>query len=271
MKPPRRSIVHILNVCESETLAESCSHRPEHSASDHEIAVAAATTRVRAMPVEDFHVQYGCGFSAAEGRLNFDNSPTLRVERIPILGVVLSRLSGNEQRFPGAVRYGDICKGLPVKDGTVKGAYASHVLEHLSLEDFRIALAKTYRMLAPGGVFRLIVPDLEARARMYVREIERKLPDASNRFMRIAHLGTESMPKTLLQRARWVFGGSAHLWMWDEYSIGAELDRAGFVNIRRCDFGDSSDSMFARVEDAGRFHDAEHDIRECAIEACKPV
>jgi len=217
------------------------------------------------------YVQYGCGFSAADGWMNFDNSPTLRIERIPILGDIVSRLSANKQRFPRSVRYGDICKGLPVRDGTLTGAYASHVLEHLSLEEFRIALAKTCRMLTPGGTFRLVVPDLEARARMYLRELERKSPEASHRLMRTAHLGVESRPKTLLQRARWMFGGSAHLWMWDEYSIGAELDRAGFVNIRRCELGDSSDPMFARVEDASRFHDAEHDIRECAIEACKPV
>ena len=101
------------------------------------------------------------------GRI-FDNSPTLRIERIPIVGKILGRISGNGQRFPSDVRYGDICKGLPVVDGTVKGAYASHVLEHLSLEDFRVALVNTYRMLEPAGRFRLIVPDLEARARIYL-------------------------------------------------------------------------------------------------------
>jgi hypothetical protein len=173
--------------------------------------------------------------------LNFDNSPTLRIERIPIVGSILGRLSGNGQRFPAAVLYGDICKGLPIKDGTVKGAYASHVLEHLSLEDFRTALANTRRMLAPGGVFRLIVPDLEARARLYLRAIEEKSPDAASCFMRAAHLGDESTSRTLLQRARRMFGGSAHLWMWDQYAIAAELERSGFEKIRRCDFGDSSD------------------------------
>jgi hypothetical protein len=226
---------------------------------------------VTVMQIDGSYVQYGCGFSAPDGWMNFDNSPTLRFERIPLMGNILSRLSGNKQRFPRSVRYGDICKGLPVRDGTLTGAYASHVLEHVSLEEFRIALAKTYRMLMPGGIFRLVVPDLEARVRMYLRELERKSPDASHRLMRAAHLGVESKSKTLLQRARRMFSGSAHLWMWDEYSIGAELDRSGFVNIRRCEFGDSSDPMFARVEDAARFHDAEHDIRECAIEACKPA
>jgi hypothetical protein len=223
------------------------------------------------LQVQNAYIQYGCGFSAVQGWLNFDNSPTLRIERIPILGKILGRLSGNGRAFPNEVLYGDICRGLPIDDGTARGVYASHVLEHLSLDDFQIALERTFRMLAPGGVFRSIVPDLEARARIYLREIEKKSPNAAHRFMRASHLGMECRPKTILERARHMFGGSAHLWMWDEYSISAALDQAGFVNIRRCDFGDSSDPMFAKVEDLARFHDTEHDIRECAIEAFKPA
>jgi predicted SAM-dependent methyltransferase len=222
------------------------------------------------VPVENPYVQYGCGLSAIEGWFNFDNSPTLRIERIPLLGKILTQLSGNEQRFPEAVLYGDICKGLPIYNETARGVYASHVLEHLSLEDFRTAVASTFRMLAPGGIFRLIVPDLEARARIYLQQVERRSPHASNWFMRAARLGIESKPRTILQHARRMFGNSAHLWMWDEYSISAELDRAGFVKIRRCNIGDSLDPSFAKVEDPSRFYDAEDDIRECAMEACKP-
>lgn len=107
------------------------------------------------------YVQYGCGFSAGDGWLNFDASPTLRIEKIPFFGKIASvALSGNSDRFPESVRYGDIRKGPLVPAGTADGIYASHVLEHLSLVDFRKALANTYLMLADGGVFRLIVPDL---------------------------------------------------------------------------------------------------------------
>jgi len=217
------------------------------------------------------YVQYGCGFSSGEGWENFDSSPTLRIERIPVVGSSLSALfSGNTRQFPATVQYGDICRGLPVEDGTVRGCYASHVLEHLSLEDLSRALANTFRMLAPGGVFRLIVPDLHERARRYVAEVERKSSDAASTFLRSAHLGREQRPRTPLQYLRHLIGGSMHLWMWDEYSISAELQRAGFVNVRRCQFGDSPDPMFAKVEDRGRFFDEHHKITECAIEAKKP-
>jgi hypothetical protein len=218
------------------------------------------------------YVQYGCGFSAGDGWANFDSSPTLRIERFPIVGHLLSALfSGNSQRFPATVQYGDIRRGLRVADGLVHGCYASHVLEHLSLDDLRLALANTFRMLAPGGTFRLIVPDLRERAKRYVAEADRKSPDAAPTFLRSTQLGHERRPKTPLQYLRRVAGGSMHLWMWDEHSMSAELQRAGFVNIRKCQFGDSPDPMFAKVEDKGRFFDETLSIAECAMEAQKPI
>src|SRR5258708_24792378 len=125
------------------------------------------------------YIQYGCGLSVGEGWLNFDSSPTLRIERLPIIGRHLSAyFSGNAQRFPEAVQYGDICQGLPIVDNSAVGCYASHVLEHLGLEDLRRALANTFKMLAPGGIFRLIVPDLYERAKRYVNDADRASPDA---------------------------------------------------------------------------------------------
>lgn len=218
------------------------------------------------------YVQYGCGFSTADGWLNFDSSPTLRIERIPAIGSAVSALlSGNRQRFPSVVRYGDICKGLPLADASVLGCYASHVLEHLSLEDMREALANTFRILAPGGTFRLIVPDLQGRANRYVAAAGNASPDAAVQFVRSTLLGQERRPQTPLQYLRHLVGGSMHLWMWDLHSMSAELSRAGFVHIRRCEFGDAADPMFAKVERKDRFFDEGLGLPECAIEALRPI
>jgi hypothetical protein len=54
---------------------------------------------------ESVYVQHGSGSSAGEGWLNFDTSPTLRIERIPVVGMLVSRtFSGNTLRFPPSVR-----------------------------------------------------------------------------------------------------------------------------------------------------------------------
>lgn len=208
------------------------------------------------------YVQYGCHHCAPAEWINFDASPTLRIERIPIIGRFIKK---NTARFPANVRYGDIISGLPIPDGVVRGLYASHILEHLSRDDFSIALHNSFRLLAPGGIFRLIVPDLEARAVTYLAAVRSGSFDASDVFMRSTGLGLEHRPRSALQHTVALLGNSAHLWMWDYPCLSHELASAGFVEIRRCRLGDSGDPMFSLVEDRDRFIDG--DLVELAVEA----
>lgn len=213
------------------------------------------------------YVQYGCGLSCPAGWLNFDASPTLRLQRLPAIG----RLFGGAVRFPDGVRYGDIVKGLPLAAGSADGVYASHVLEHLTFADCAVALRNTFGLLKPGGLFRLVVPDLECRARQYLARLEDGDARANSWFMRAAGLGAESRSRGAAALARATFGNSAHLWMWDGRAMAAALRQAGFVDIRRCRFNDCADAAFRAVEDAGRFLDAGEGLEECAMEARKPA
>ena len=193
-------------------------------------------------------VQYGCGFSAPAGWRNFDASPTLRFERLPVIGSLYSR---NGNRFPANVEYGDIVKGLPLSNESCAAIYASHVLEHLSLEDFQIALRNTFRLLKSGGVFRLVVPDLETLARKY---LESEDAQSSIDFMKATSLGVENRSRGLRGFTRSWLGNSSHLWMWDFKSLSSELQEAGFNDVRKCNAGD--DQTFVAAEDPGRFVDS---------------
>ena len=208
------------------------------------------------------YVQYGCGFSAPDGWMNFDASPTLRFERVPLIGRLYTR---NARRFPASARFGDVVYGLPIQPGTVRGLFASHVLEHLSLADCRKALRNSHVYLAQGGIFRLIVPDLRARAERYVRQQDE---NAANEFLECLNMGEEGPSGTVRGRLSALVGNSRHRWMYDEASMRRELAAAGFVAIRKCVFGDCSDPMFARVEDMARFKDGQ--FLECALECRKP-
>lgn len=214
----------------------------------------------------DFYVQYGCGDNTPHGWLNFDSSPTLRLQRIPVMGEMIARLTG--VKFPEQARYGDIVAGLPVSPGSVRGLYASHVLEHLSLEAARQALRNSFEILESGGTFRLIVPDLLERARNYIRASERGDATAAHQFVASTYLGREQEPKGAIGPLRAVIGNSGHLWMWDYDAMSFELEKAGFVSIRAARFGDAIDPMFYRVEDPDRFVD--DGITEVAIEARRP-
>jgi hypothetical protein len=214
--------------------------------------------------LEPLYVQYGCGWAAPDGWLNFDASPTLRFERLPVVGRLYTR---NAERFPSNARPGNIVSGLPIASGSVTGLYASHVLEHLSLEDCRDALANSFNLLRPGGIFRLIVPDLRARAERYLAENRAGDAGAAIRFMEGTCLGMRRRGRGFGAVAA-AFGNSQHIWMWDELSMKRELAAAGFASIRSCAFGDCDDRAFDLVEDRGRFRD--DDIDEVALECRRP-
>src|SRR5436853_7520462 len=114
------------------------------------------------------NLHYGCGLHAAEGWLNCDASPTLRLQRLPGFGAVFRRML--RPTFPLAIHYGDIVKGLSVPPESCDAIYCSHVLEHLSLEDCRRALTNTYRYLKRGGTFRCVLPDFEQQIQTYLND-----------------------------------------------------------------------------------------------------
>jgi len=216
---------------------------------------------------EGLYVQYGCGICAPPGWLNFDASPRLRLERIPGLRETLRSTMG--LLFPANVCFGDIVRGLPVRKKSACGVYCSHVLEHLARDDLAPALRNTIQILRPGGIFRLVVPDLYWRALQYVAAVESGQSLAADEFMIAANLGRCAQPKNIVSLARVCLGHSAHLWMYDFAGLKLRLEEAGFVAIRRCDLGDARDRMFDLVEESGRFFDRGE--RELAIEAAAPL
>jgi SAM-dependent methyltransferase len=200
------------------------------------------------------YVQYGCGLSATEGWLNFDASPTLVIERTPVL-----RTLKRKKLFPPSVRYGDIVKGLPIPTESCDGIYCSHVLEHLALHDFWAAIKNTYAYLKPNGIFRLVVPDLREMVMKYLNDTNL---NAAITFMDATGMATRKRPRgfDLLKRC---FGNSAHLWLWDEPSLLVQLGGKGF-EARRAEYGDSEDKRFLEVEDPKRF------AGSVAVECRKP-
>lgn len=196
------------------------------------------------------YVQYGCGLSAPAEWTNFDASLTLRLEKLPLLTKLLP---GGKGTFPPNVRYGDIVRGLPVQPRSCRAIYCSHVLEHLSLNDFRAALMNTRRLLGENGIFRLVVPDLRVAAERYVAE---QSATAALRFMTETSLGVADRPRTARGFLRSWLGNSQHLWMWDLQSMQSELQTAGFSEIRPARLGDSGQPMFDVVEEEARWVDA---------------
>jgi SAM-dependent methyltransferase len=69
------------------------------------------------------------------------------------------------------VRFHDARHGLPFADASVDAVYHAHMLEHLEGDDARNFLIECHRILRPGGVVRVVVPDLEGIAQAYLHEL----------------------------------------------------------------------------------------------------
>ena len=85
----------------------------------------------------------------------------------------------------------DVTRGLPFPDGSFTAAYVNHILEHLSADSAASLARELHRVIRPGGVVRVVVPDLEAEARWYLASLEAYLAertDAAERRYRWAVL-----------------------------------------------------------------------------------
>lgn len=202
-------------------------------------------------------VQFGCGLSNPAGWRNFDSTPTLFARKIPfaatIAGGFLKIVGNKKKRFSLILRniihskaeYGDIVKGLPLQSASVDVLYGSHVLEHLPVKEFRIALKECKRILRDEGILRVVVPNL----RFFVDEyLESSSPTKSIDFSLDTGMGSESFANPL-SRMR----GDSHHVMYDAETMLNELRSAGFPKVRQAYFGDSECAEFSEVEDQGRW------------------
>lgn len=218
------------------------------------------------------YIQFGGHTDSPEGWVNFEHSPFLRMAKIPVIGPALNRFSRFD--FSGDVKPGNIIKGLPVENGKAAGVFCSHVIEHLTYHDSKIALKNTYDYLAPGGIFRFVLPDLESRCRYYLEHYD-SLGEPAEWLMRSTLMGRQNSRKTNISGVlKNMLSNASHMWMWDEKSLRHVLAEVGFKDIRRARFGDSADQHFNHVESEFRFHwspnnDSDESFEELAIECRK--
>jgi predicted SAM-dependent methyltransferase len=84
---------------------------------------------------------------------------------------------------PDVIRH-DLMQPFPFADATFDAVYGSHVFEHLEPAAAQVLLMDCGRVLKPGGVIRLVVPDLEAIAGLYLRSLEAALAGDRDAEMR---------------------------------------------------------------------------------------
>jgi predicted SAM-dependent methyltransferase len=139
----------------------------------------------------------GCGSKHIDGFYHIDALPYEHIDHV-----------GRVDKLP------------QIESNSVELIYACHVLEHFGRNEFRSVLNEWFRVLRPGGVLRLAVPDFGAVARTYVRgELARGIED-------VVGLCVGG------QRDEYDF----HKMIFDEALLTRVLRDVGFSQVRRWDW-----------------------------------
>ncbi len=179
-------------------------------------------------------INFGCGQQPTAGWINYDNSPSVLLARCPpsLVGLLrrLGLINKNNQEFIDfcrvqAINYASASRRLPHDIASVDAIYSSHMLEHMFHEDAEAFLRECHRVLRPGGVLRLAVPDLADAVKGYLQYGDADL------FVGQLQLDL-AKPRGFVDRlSKVIVGGRHHRWLYDRRSLGALVTRCGFVDV----------------------------------------
>ncbi len=176
----------------------------------------------------------GCGDVPTVGWVNYDNSFSLRLAQWPLLVMALRNvglITETQQRFMQFVRgrdirYANAVKHIPEPDGVADVVYTCHMLEHLERREAESFLREARRVLVPGGILRIAVPDLRHHAKLYLREGD------ADAFIENLYVSVPRPSGLIGMLTYLLIGERHHLWMYDGASLCRLLRKAGFNNAQ---------------------------------------
>jgi SAM-dependent methyltransferase len=211
----------------------------------------------------------GCGTRTSARAVNIDWAIPVRLKSSRLGRKVAPLVIKGDRRelydaMTGELMAHDLRKGIPFDTGTIDAVYHSHVLEHIDREHIPGFLAEIRRVLRPGGVHRIVVPDLELVGRAYVASLDAALAGTGDSAAHDAHDAHDATVSALLEQSvrraaagsseqrparrrleNAVLGdarkrGETHQWMWDRVNLSQALLEAGFTGPTVVDFQTSA-------------------------------
>jgi SAM-dependent methyltransferase len=216
-----------------------------------------ATDQPAGPPGNPLILNLGCGTKTSPAAVNIDWSFYLRLHRSRVgraLAPFLLRGYRLEsfRAISGEVLLHDLRKGIPFDSGTVDAVYHSHILEHIDRDAVPGFFAEIRRVLKPGGIHRIAVPNFGRDARDYVDSLERELPNHDDMLVPLLTLsvqreapGTSTQPPLRRRLENLLLGdarkrGLTHQWGYDHVNLRQLLEANGFVDFELSDFNQSA-------------------------------
>jgi predicted SAM-dependent methyltransferase len=121
----------------------------------------------------------------------------------------------------------DLRMGVPFPDACADIVCLEHVLEHFVYSDVLDVMSECRRVLKPGGLLRVGVPDFGSYIESYSGDhayIETNRPDRPTPLLAVAE----------------VVLSHGHRSAWDGETLVRFLEETGFESVRRCEWGESA-------------------------------
>ncbi|MES2062127.1 MAG: hypothetical protein V4456_09425 [Bacteroidota bacterium] len=189
------------------------------------------------------------------------------------LGAGANELSGwfNTDYFNRpAIHFLDVTKKLPFPANTFACIFTEHQIEHIKYSDALFMLTESFRTLQPGGVIKVITPNLQKYVSYYT---EGKLSSelikthVNNWIYSGFYNAINYVPVDEYYDAHFIndiFFNYGHCFIYDEHALISLLKKAGFININT---GQSNYPEFENINS----HNSEFDsIFNLAVTAEKP-
>lgn len=193
----------------------------------------------------------GSGPSGINGWLNYDSGVLPWLSKWPQprhLICALGLLPKNYDVAWPEIQLVDIRQAFPLPDSSVDYVYCSQVIEHFERYEALNVLKETMRVLKPGGIIRVSVPDISKMLINYEEE-RVKNPETAAREINVLWWGFEKdiPPSNIFARISRLFIRD-HQWHYDVASMKKLLSEAGFRNIKTLSFRKGETPDLNRVE-----------------------
>lgn len=184
-------------------------------------------------------VNLGSGHTGPDTWLNFDRSPTMILRRAPqaaqLLGKVGVLKPAHLVPWSDTIIRRNLTKPLPFADGTVDAVYSSHFLEHVHFGDAQQILREVHRVLKPGGVVRLALPDGTQWARELLEAEDDATGEAGLNYQ--LRIGAHPLERPKGKgRVTFALGAHIHLWQPTPGLVASMLREAGFTTVSSRDY-----------------------------------
>jgi len=120
----------------------------------------------------------------------------------------------------------DLARGLPFPDHSLVRLYSSHTFEHFSPGELQSLLAECKRVLIPGGVLSVSVPD----ARIWIGAYARGEVIDSRKYLNGYQIPCPYGRLDLVNFIAYMNGG--HKYLFDDENLLGVLQAAGFRNVQ---------------------------------------